>query len=231
MINVMNKINIEQDKIFLDNGIYFLEVSDDIELDIEIKENAKSKLIIVGNSSYKINYLLKNNSELIVHSLNKDNSVNVSITLLKKSKLTYHHSVINNLVSDNIFKIIHQENESISNIYNNGINQSKDKLFFQIDGIIPKGLTNIICSQSSKIINFNNGNSKIIPNLIIDSNDIVASHAAYIGNIDNDTKFYLESRGIKEENIKKLIYQSIMLGKMELMEEKDLFDKLINEWW
>ena len=227
----MNKINIEQDKIFLDNGIYFLEVSDDIELDIEIKENAKSKLIIVGNSSYKINYLLKNNSELIVHSLNKDNSVNVSITLLEKSKLTYHHSVINNLVSDNIFKIIHQENESISNIYNNGINQSKDKLFFQIDGIIPKGLTNIICSQSSKIINFNNGNSKIIPNLIIDSNDIVASHAAYIGNIDNDTKFYLESRGIKEENIKKLIYQSIMLGKMELMEEKDLFDKLINEWW
>lgn len=227
----MNKINREQKKIFLDNGIYFLEVSNDLKLDIEIKENTKSKLVIVGNSSYKINYILKNNSELTIHSINKDNSVNISITLFEKSKLTYHHSVINNLTSDNTFKIIHQENDSISNIYNNGINRSKDKLFFQIDGIIPKGLTNIICSQSSKIINYNNGNSKIIPNLIIDSNDIMASHAAYIGNIDNDTMFYLESRGIKEENIKRLIYQSIMLGKMELDEEKDLFDKLINEWW
>lgn len=227
----MNKINIEQDKIFLNNGLYFLEVNDDLELDIETKENTKSKLVIVGNSSYKINYILKNNSELTIHSINKDNSVNISITLFEKSKLTYHHSVINNLTSDNTFKIIHQENDSSSIIYNNGINQSKDKLFFQIDGIIPKGLTNIICSQSSKIINYNNGNSKIIPNLIIDSNDIMASHASYIGNIDNDTMFYLESRGIKEENIKRLIYQSIMLGKMELDEEKDLFDKLINEWW
>lgn len=228
---MMNKINIEQDKIFLDNGLYLLEVSDNLELDIETKENTKSKLVIVGDNSYKINYLLKSNSELTIHSINKDNSVNVSITLLEKSKLTYHHSVIDNLISDNTFKIIHQENDSSSIIYNNGINRSKDKLFFQIDGIIPKGLTNIICSQSSKIINYNNGNSKIIPNLIIDSNDIMASHAAYIGNIDNDTMFYLESRGIKEENIKRLIYQSIMLGKMELDEEKDLFDKLINEWW
>ena len=104
-------------------------------------------------------------------------------------------------------------------------------MFFNIDGIVKKNLSNIICNQSSKIINFNLGESKIIPNLIIDSNDIIASHSAYIGEIGEEEMFYLKSRGIDEENIKKIIYRSTLLGKMELNEEKEEFYKRINEWW
>ena len=89
---------------------------------------------------------------------------------------------------------------------------------------------NIECSQNSKIININNGNSKIIPNLIIDSNDINANHSAYIGKIDDEIKFYLASRGISDRMIKKLINKATILGKMELDEESEEFHKLIEEW-
>ena len=75
------------------------------------------------------------------------------------------------------------------------------------------------------------GNSKIIPNLIIDSNDIIANHAAYIGEINEEEKFYMQSRGIKEMDIKKIIYVATLLGKMDLADEKEEFNKRIDEWW
>ena len=90
-----------------------------------------------------------------------------------------------------------------------------------------------MCDQDSKIINFNNGNSKIIPNLIIDTNDIIASHSSYIGEIEEQDKFYMKSRGISEEDIKKLIYKGVLVGRFYFEEEneKEEFNKRINEWW
>lgn len=224
-----NKINVDKE-IILSSPLY-LEIVDNVKLNIKVKENINTKLVIIGNKNYDINIDLDRNSSLLVNSLNKDNSINIKINLLSKSSVTYNNSVVSNSDSLNNISINHLENDSISNINNNGINLSNNKLFFTIDGIVNKELKNIICNQSSKIINFNLGESKIIPNLIIDSNDIIASHSAYIGEIGEEEKFYLKSRGISDKDIKKIIYRSTLLGKMELLEEEEEFNKRINEWW
>ena len=122
------------------------------------------------------------------------------------------------------------ESDSKSIINNNGINRGDNKLFFNISGIIPKNLSNINCNQNSKILNFSNGNSKIIPNLIIDSNDIIANHSAYIGEVNEEELFYLLSRGIRKNNIQKLIYKATLLSKMNNYDEEE-FNQIINEWW
>lgn len=227
-----NKINIDNFKISIsDNNPLFIEIVCNTKLDVIVNENVSSKLIIVSNNDYDINIKLNKGSNLLVNSLNKDNSVNVNISLLEKSSITYNHSVLCNINSINNFNINHIDSSSISNLSNNGINMGSGKLFFNINGIIPKKLNNIICNQSSKIINFKNGNSKVIPNLIIDSNDIIANHSAYIGEIGEEELFYMKSRGINDKDIKKLVYKAIMLGKMDLFEEKEEFNKIINEWW
>lgn len=226
----MNKIQVDKKVIFLTNNYYKINISEESFIDITIPENHCSKLIIIGSHDYKINFLLEKNSELKVYSLNKNNSVDIRVLLKENSKVTYHHSVACEEISDNTFEIIHQENNSSSYLYNNGINLCKGKLFFRIDGKISKNLEKIICNQASQIINFNDGNSKIIPNLIIDSNDIIANHSSYIGNINDEVSFYLESRGIRKEEIRKLIFKAVLLGKMELGSEKDDFNKIINEW-
>ncbi len=41
----------------------------------------------------------------------------------------------------------------------------------------------------------------------------------------------MKSRGISDIDIKKLVYKAVLLGKMELSEEKEEFNKRINEWW
>ena len=216
--------------IITDNKPLYL-IDNEGKLDILVKENINSKIIIISSSNYDINIKLENNSSLLVNSLNKDNSVNVNISLLDNSSITYNHSVLANIDSINYFNIKHLSNSSNSVINNNGINKNKNKLFFTIDGIIPKKLTNIICNQNSKIINYNKGNSKIIPNLIIDSNDIIANHSAYIGEIGEEELFYMQSRGISKEDIKKLIYKAVLLSKMEMDEEREEFNKITNEWW
>lgn len=224
-----NKINVDK-KIVLTNPMY-LEINNKVKLDINVNKNISTKLVIIGNSDYDINVNLDKEASLLINSLNKDNSVNIIVNLLSKSSVTYNHSIVSNSDSLNSITINHLENDSISNINNYGVNVSENKLFFTIDGVVNKNLNNITCNQSSKIINFKDGNSKIIPNLIIDSNDIIANHSAYIGEIGEEEKFYIKSRGIGEEDIKKMVYRATLLGKMELMEEKEEFNKRINEWW
>lgn len=227
-----NKIRVGSFKTsILDNKPLFLEIECTTKLDITIGENVSSKIIILSCNDYDINIKLLNGAKLLINSLNKNNNVNSNITLMENSMITYNHSVLNSDNSINSFNINHIDNSSISYLNNNGVNNSNGKLFFSINGIIPKELKNITCNQSSKIINYKNGDSKVIPNLIIDSNDIIANHSAYIGEIGEEELFYMKSRGINEEDIRKLVYKGVLLGKMDLLEEQEEFNKIINEWW
>ena len=184
-----HKISIENNDIFLsDNDFFYLDINKYCELNIMVNKNVHAKLIIIGTSNYNLNITLCKDANLIVNSINKNNSVNITLSLYENSVITYNHSITSNGDSTNVFNVLHKENNSKSILNNHGINLSNGKLFFTIDGIVPNNLVSISCNQNSRIINYKNGDSKIIPNLIIDSNDIVANHSAYIGIIDCDDK-------------------------------------------
>lgn len=221
---IWNKLNIEKD-ITLENEEFYLNI--DKESSIKINVLGNCKLIIIGYKDYKLDINILKDACLNVESLNKDNNVNINVNLMEKAKIIYNHSVSAYNNSINKFTLNHLENGSFSILNNNGINRSYNKLYFEIDGVIKKDLKDINCNQSSKIINFDKGDSKIIPNLIIDSNDIVANHSAYIGKIGEEELFFLQSRGLSDTSIQKLIYKAILLSKME----SDELKKIINEWW
>ena len=232
MILVMNKIKVDIDEILInDNNPFYLKIEKERKYNLIVQENVHCKLIIVGYSNYDMNINLKRNSQLIVNSLNINNNANVLVNLEEFSKVIYNHSVISQNNSVNKFTINHNNDNTESILNNNGINILDNKLYFSIDGVIPLGKKNIICNQNSKIINISNGDSKIIPNLIIDSDDIVANHSAYIGKIDDDIKMYFQTRGISNKGIESLIYKALLLNKMDLSIEKEEFNQIINEWW
>lgn len=229
---IMNKIFIDSEDIVIkENGVYYLKPINS-NYHIKIENNIDCKIVIISeNISYNIEYNLLENSSLIVNSLNYNTNTNIAINLDKHSKINYNHSVVCKEDSVNKFSLNHLSSDTISTINNNGINIGNNKLFFEIDGIVSKKLNNVKCEQNSKIINYGLGNSKIIPNLLIESNDIVANHSAYIGNFDDDVKFYVLSRGIKLDMLIRMLYKAILLGTMDLTVEKEEFNKIINEWW
>ena len=91
-------------------------------------------------------------------------------------------------------------------------------------------LTTIGYNTDSKIINLNNGDSKIIPNLIIDNKEVVANHSAFIGNFKEDEVNYLKSRGLNQETINDLLLKATLLNGMKLEYDKDKFIYFIRNY-
>lgn len=231
----MNKLVLNNgDEPILDNDTYILEIDREIGNIINVKGDCK--LVIISNGyDIKINFWINDNSSLVVNCIGKNTSSDIKVKLWNNSKIIYNYGLISDKDSINNYEITHcptaDPENSYSEINNGCINLSNNRLYIKIDGRVYQGETGVNCIQNSKIINYGNGDSKIIPNLIIDTNDIYASHSAYIGNIDKETKFYLESRGLTEEEINNLFVKSIILGKMELDEEASLFNEKLKEWW
>lgn len=225
----MNKIIVNNNYIELDNGYFFIECSNDLV--VNIKECSDVKIVMINdNMNYSIKFNVNNNSKLVINSLSRDSLINYNFYIGNKASLVFNNSClsIKNHIN-NIF--IDHDNNSSSYIYNNGLNYGNNKLYFNIDGIIDKNKKNINVSQNSMIINYKDCDSKIIPNLIIDSCDINASHSAYIGEFNKDNIFYMQTRGISDDNITKMLSEAFMFNKMEFDGEYDLFLNKLIEWW
>ena len=213
----MNKIQIDKDKIIeLIDDEYVLIINNNCHITLNINNNINSKLsILIKNSHVKINLLIKDNSNLIINQLAFCSSIDYDVHI-DSSNLYVVDSIISNTDSINNINLYHDKDNSNIRFYTNGINLRNNKMYFNINGVISKDIKEVYLEENSKIINLKEGDSKIIPNLIVDSKDISANHSAYIGTIDGNTLNYLMSRGIKIEKAKELIIKSILLSRMEL---------------
>jgi Fe-S cluster assembly protein SufD len=65
-----------------------------------------------------------------------------------------------------------------------------------------------------------------IPSLIIDANDVRASHGATVGRIDEEHIFYLQSRGIPRVLAVRLVTESFFASVLERMGEENIRRKM-----
>ena len=226
-------------KILVNTKVYNLTINENsiVEIDnlendsiINIKtlENISSTInFLVKNSNINIIIELSNNSNLVINELGVNSSINVDVNIQDSSNLEYNLSILSKVDSINNIKILSSGNSSNCLFFTNGVNLSNNKLFFIIDGIIKKDCKDIYLEENSKIINIMNGNSKIIPNLIVDSKDIVANHSAYIGKFSDEDIWYLNSRGINTNDCKKLLLKAVLLKNME---DNNRFLDIINHF-
>jgi Fe-S cluster assembly protein SufD len=76
-----------------------------------------------------------------------------------------------------------------------------------------------------------------VPNLEIETNEVKCSHASTVGSIDEDQRFYLESRGISPEVAERLVvfgfFKDVLDRLPPLVEtaslEQEIADKLSRE--
>src|SRR5574344_16365 len=111
--------------------------------------------------------------------------------------------------------IYHNDKNTISNIYNNGINIKDGQLYFNVLGMINKNKSNCSLNQTNHIINFTNNLCQINPNLYIDEYEVNANHSAYIGKFNPDELFYLMRLGINEESALKLLIEGFLLKNID----------------
>jgi Fe-S cluster assembly protein SufD len=106
-------------------------------------------------------------------------------------------------------------NNITTNVNIRGINEKNGKININMNGYDKKGTKSNVLNEYAKIINKGKQSNIIIPNLLVDTNDVVANHGASIGCINKEELFYLESKGLDKESATKLIENGYILSIMD----------------
>lgn len=172
-----------------------------------------NKIVYVLDNNEKKEYKYNICEDTIIYHFSINGSSKVEVNMLREGvTLYYFYSNIN--YDDNEFKIRinHLKNNTHSEIINHGVNVSKNKLTFYVDGCVPKSSSKCICNQNNQIINMSDGKSTIFPILLIDNYDVISNHSAYIGKFRDEEIFYLMSRGISRSKSNRLLLNGFLIN-------------------
>ena len=230
-------------KLVVDNSIdyndIFIDKDTDLIVDLEDSSRELNIHVITGinvkgfiktkNTSNKVNYFIDDNANVVINKLAIDSNDDITININDvNSSIKYNSSIINYKNNSYTQKIIHNKSNTTSKIVNHCINVEDSEFKFIVDGIIVRDAHEVDFNQDNKIINLKNGKSSILPNLIVDNDDIEASHSAYIGTFDEDKKFYMMSRGLTDKECDDLLIKAFLLNDMKLDDkERDIYLSII----
>lgn len=145
------------------------------------------------------------------------------------AKCHWSLACLDNGTSEKTFEtsVYHDAPHTEALISNYGIARDQGKLVFAGVSEIKKGSIKTKTRQESKIIVFDQGAiGRASPILRIGDNDVDASHAAVVGRLNQDHLFYLESRGVSEEEAKRLITLGYLRPIEGFFIDKDLVAKI-----
>lgn len=207
----------------LSDGDYKVLVFFNSDENINYKESGNIK-----NSNVSISYLDLND---IV--LNFDNDINV----YEGSKLSINSIFLGINSKDIKYNLVNKQRDSLVDISNNVVCLNDAIFSMDVVGKIEKGAKNSKCHQKNRCLTFENPKqSRILPVLLIDENDVEASHSLSSGTIDADVLFYMNSRGLSKEDALKLLLVSYLIPNEEFykdylngIEIKNIVDKKVSK--
>ena len=204
---------------------------------IEIKEYASLKHnILIYENVEGINILqninILNNGDYTSALLDvseKDVIFNNQIYLNGEYANSYFRSaVVSNKISKKLYEIATFNNGfyTTSKMDNYGVCKEKSTLEFKGIGTIKKGFKQSSNHQNSKIIVFDElSNASVYPLLYIDEYDVLASHSAAVGKVNDEHMYYLCSRGLCEEQAREFITMGYLLPVLSYFNDQNIKEK------
>ena len=204
---------------------------------IEVKEYASLKHnIICYDSIYELtsnqNIDIANSGEYTSALLDvSENNVNFTnnINLNGEYASSYFRSaVVSSKDGKKLYEIATLNNAmyTSSKMDNYGVCKENSKLEFKGIGTIKKGFKQSNNHQNSKIIVFDElSNASVYPLLYIDEYDVLASHSAAVGKVNDEHMYYLCSRGISEEQAREFITMGYLLPVLDYFKDQDIKEK------
>ncbi len=104
------------------------------------------------------------------------------------------------------------------------------KYMMEAIGSIEKGAFSSKSHQISRALTVkDNQQATITPQLLIEENDVEASHSTSIGQIDENQMVYLQSRGLTRDQVLSLITMGYLLPIASFIDREELKERLITE--
>ncbi len=177
---------------------------------------------VFGNANLTVAYGELNNSDTTrktyVALLEEGATATVSSASLVNNKKTYNIDVVNFAP------------HTFGNMKNYAVVLENGKLMIDAIGKIVKGAKGSESHQTSRALSFAKGQSTtILPELLIDENDVQASHAMSIGTADEEQLYYMRSRGLTIEQCIALIATGYLMPIVDTLTNEELKTALQNE--
>ena len=104
------------------------------------------------------------------------------------------------------------------------------KFMMDATGKIEKGSFGSESHQTSRALCFDEKqNSTILPKLLIDENDVQASHATTLGRVDEEQMYYMQSRGLTVRQCTSLISAGYLMPVTQFIDDETLKNTLRDE--
>ena len=201
---------------------------------VEIKEYAslKHNIIIYENVNglnvnQNVNVLSNGEYTSALLDVSEDDiNFNNQINLNGEYATSYFRSaVVSNKVAKKLYEIATYNNAfyTSSKMDNYGVCKEESKLEFKGIGTIKKGFKQSNNHQNSKIIVFDKlSNASVYPLLYIDEYDVLASHSAAVGKVNDEHMYYLCSRGLSEEQAREFITMGYLLPVLSYFKDENI---------
>lgn len=211
-----------------------LLINDDLYTEYEINvHNANSNILVIKENKNDSKYIINvNKGSVSFNNFSFSSKNNYILTNLnsENSRIDIYNSTIAfNKVKYDIL-VNHNNSKTISNVYNNGITKENGTIIYNVTSYAPFNIKESIINQDSKIYTLNEINeNRINPILLIDSFDVQARHAAFIGNYKEDALFYLMSRGLSRSEASNLLINGSLIGVLDVcFDEKEKLKERLN---
>lgn len=133
-------------------------------------------------------------------------------------------------VKDYVIQVVNYAPHTYGDMKNYAVVLKGGRLSIDAIGKIVKGASASESHQTSRALSFEEGqHSLIVPELLIDEDDVQASHAMSMGSVDPDHLYYLQTRGLTISQCTALISQGYLLPVTETIANETLRKLLKDE--
>ncbi len=129
-----------------------------------------------------------------------------------------------------VINVVNYAKHTYGDIKNYAVVLKNGNLMIDAVGRIVKGAARSESHQTSRALSFEEGQkAEILPELLIDEDDVQASHAMSIGRMDEDQLYYLMSRGLSVQQCTSLISTGYLMPITKTLNNEELQNKLKEE--
>ena len=213
----MNKMIIDKENIKFKDEVIKIELNIN-KLTIDIEGNVTLNEISTKEENLTLNINLKPNSKLIFNRFKIDTDSNIEINLIQEenSILNFNYSsIIKDKTNIKVNSILKGDNNT-TNINIKAVTEENGKCEIVSEADIKPNIKDNKLLESIRVLLLNDEESIVLPNLLVSSNEVEVNHAATLSGIDKEYLFYLNSKGISEENAINLIKKGYLLNNLEV---------------
>lgn len=222
--------------------INLLNLKEDSTFELKCNENSKIHISAIlekplknANIAVKVHQNCEINAFVADFSKDKAKAKFTFELLQPGASVKWHLAALAGLDNNKEFEVsmLHKAHDTYASTENYGVCKDNGRLVFSGVSSIDNGSYSSKTYQNAKIMVFDKKSIALAkPILKIDENDIEASHAAVVGEINEEHLFYLTSRGLSESVAKQLItygYLKPIARGFKYDEDKEKIFKLIEE--